>query len=192
MGSEMCIRDSPCRPQFYVHVDLNFTSMSTSILRPCRPQFYVMSTSILRPWRPQLYVHVDLNFTSMSTSILRPCRPHLKVVTPLTHWALKSLYRQFEFAKIGNVDATVKKNRWTDGRTGGRTDGRTDDGRTDDGPTTDEKNSDEKIPTKKFRQKKSDEKIPTKKFRRKKSDENKLGARHGGKARPLRRQGMGN
>ena len=37
---------------FYVHVDLNFTSMSTSIIRPCRPQ---------------LYVHVDLNFTSMST-----------------------------------------------------------------------------------------------------------------------------
>ena len=50
----------PCRPQFYVHVDLNFTSMSTSILRPCRTQFYV---------------HVDLNFTSMSTSILRPIRP---------------------------------------------------------------------------------------------------------------------
>ena len=40
----------PCRPQLYVHVDLNYTSMSTSILRPCRPQ---------------LYVHVDLNFTSM-------------------------------------------------------------------------------------------------------------------------------
>ena len=45
----------PCRPQFYVHVDLNFTFMSTSILRPCRPQFYV---------------HFDLNFTSMSTSVI--------------------------------------------------------------------------------------------------------------------------
>ena len=53
----------PCRPQFYIHVDLNFTSISTAILRPCRPQ---------------LYVHVDLNFTSMSTSILRPCRPQLR------------------------------------------------------------------------------------------------------------------
>ena len=31
----------PCRPQFYVHVDLNFRSMSTSIIRPCRPQSYV-------------------------------------------------------------------------------------------------------------------------------------------------------
>ena len=59
---------------------------------------------------------------------------------------------------------------------------RTDDGRTDDGRTH-EKNSDEKIPTKKFRRKNSDEKI---------SDEKKLGARHGGKARPLRRQGTGN
>ena len=44
----------PDRPQVYVHVDLNFTSMSTSILRPCRPQFYV---------------HFDLNFTSNSISI---------------------------------------------------------------------------------------------------------------------------
>ena len=55
-----------------------------------------------------------------------------------------------------------------------------------------EKNSDKKIPTKKFRRKNSDEKIPTKKFGRKKMDEKKLGARHGGKARPLRRQGTGN
>ena len=61
----------PCRPQFYVHVDLNFTSMSTSILRPFRLQFYVhvdlnytsMSTSILRPIRPQFYVQIDLNFS---------------------------------------------------------------------------------------------------------------------------------
>ena len=35
---------------FNVHVDLNFTSMSTSILRPCRPQ---------------LYVHVDLNYPTV-------------------------------------------------------------------------------------------------------------------------------
>ena len=54
------------------------------------------------------------------------------------------------------------------------------------------KNSDEKIPTKKFRRNNSDEKIPTKKFGRKNLDEKKLGARHGGKARPLRRQGTGN
>ena len=33
--------------QIFVQFDLNFTSMSTSILRPCRPQFYV---------------HFDLNF----------------------------------------------------------------------------------------------------------------------------------
>ena len=60
----------PCRPQFYVHVDLNYTSMSTSILRPCRPQFYV---------------HLDLNFTSMSTSILRPCRPQFYVQFDLNY-----------------------------------------------------------------------------------------------------------
>ena len=69
---------------------------------------------------------------------------------------------------------------------------------TDDGPrpdektshekNSDEKNSDEKIRTKKVRTKK----IRTKKFGRKNSDENKWGARHGGKARPLRRQGTGN
>ena len=83
----------PCRPQFYVHVDLNFTSMSTSILRPCRPQFYFhvdlnftsISTLILRPCRPQFYVHVDLNFTSMSTSILRPCRPQFYVHVDLNY-----------------------------------------------------------------------------------------------------------
>ena len=50
-----------------------FTSMSTSILRPCRPQLYVhvdlnytsMSTSIIRPIRPQLYVQFDLNYTTV-------------------------------------------------------------------------------------------------------------------------------
>ena len=66
-----------------------------------------------------------------------------------------------------------------------RTDGRTDDGRTTDGRRTDDGR-------KKFRRKNSDEKIPTKKFRRNNLDEKKLGARHGGKARPLRRQGTGN
>ena len=54
-----------CRPQLYVHADLNYTSMSTSIIRPCRPQFYV---------------HVDLNYTSMSISILRSCRPQRKIL----------------------------------------------------------------------------------------------------------------
>ena len=50
---------------------------------------------------------------------------------------------------------------------------------TDDGPTTDEKTSDEKN----LDEKNSDEKIRT---------QQKLGARHGSKARPLRGQGTGN
>ena len=51
---------------------------------------------------------------------------------------------------------------------------------TDDGPTTDEKTSDEKN----LDEKNSDE--------RNSDEKKKLGARHGGKARPLRRQGTGN
>ena len=55
------------------------------------------------------------------------------------------------------------------------------------------KNSDEKIPTKKFRRKNWDEKIGTNKFGRKQiGRKKKLGARHGGKAQPLRRQGTDN
>ena len=67
----------PDRPQFYIQIDLNFTSRSTSMLRPDRSQFYVQvdlnltsrSTSILRPGRPQFYIQIDLNFTFTSTSI---------------------------------------------------------------------------------------------------------------------------
>mgnify|MGYP004022898111 CR=1 FL=1 len=46
----------PDRPQFYVQIDLNFTSRSTSILHPDRPLFTSRSTSILRSDRPQFYV----------------------------------------------------------------------------------------------------------------------------------------
>ena len=46
----------PDRPQFYVQIDLNSTSRSTSILRPDRSQFYVQ---------------IDFNFASRSTSISR-------------------------------------------------------------------------------------------------------------------------
>ena len=78
--------------------DVNFTSMSTSIIRPCRHQFYVhvdlnltsMSTSIIHPCRPQFYVHVDLNYTSMSTSIVRPCRPQLYVHVDLNYTSMST------------------------------------------------------------------------------------------------------
>ena len=77
----------PDRSQFYVQIDLNFTSRSTSTLRQDRSQLYVQidlsftsrSNSILLPDRSQFYVQIDFNFTSRSTSISHPDRPQLYV-----------------------------------------------------------------------------------------------------------------